>query len=334
MAGNTRIFKQYNFDGEEKDYIAISYSQLGVFLQCPLRWLKYYLKGEGEPSDTESTQLGVQVHAAIEEFCYKKSQGYEWCVGEFVDLVSNNLDKREIKFKPDEDEVIVDQHLDMAKSIVDGMQGLGKLLKHCDVVGQEVEFKYRFKLPFDITFGNKIYKEVVINGFIDLILKDKETSEFIIIDHKTSKKVFDEDKLWKDYQFPIYQLVVLERYGKLPSKCYYYFTRFDELKEAPTLVMNDEDSEVVKYYRSGKNAGKPKYVIKSVGMVKQELGDIFKQMYAPSSVKDYKANATALCSWCTFGAYELNTCNKQKRPIYIRKDVPLPTRNKRTVKAV
>lgn len=318
---DTRILKELN----HKKVLAISYSQLGVFLNCPLRWFKYYLCGEGEPDSTESTELGTAIHSSIEEYCAKLSEGYKWSLGEVTGLVWDKLESRDIKFREDEDEVIIDQHMDMAKSLWIGDDGLGELLNHCDVLGQEIEFHLPFKLPFEVKCGGNIYTEVDINGFIDLLLKDKDTGELIVVDHKTSKKIFDTDKLYKDYQFPIYSLVILNMYGRLPSKCYYNFTRFNQLVEAPSLVYKDEDSEIVKYFTRGKNKGKPKYIIKSVGMVIDELTKIFKQMYTPKSAKDYKCNPTALCSWCTFGVYGDNTCRKQKYPPFIRKDLPNPT---------
>lgn len=324
----TRIFKEIN----HKKCLAISYSQLSVFLQCGGRWLKYYMLGEGEPDDTESTELGTQVHAAIETYCSGLREGREWSLGEVVDLVDGNLEQRKIKFKPDDDEIIVKQHLEMAESLFNGDKGLGALLKHCDVIGQEIEFKYPFKLPFDVLFNGEVYKEVIINGFIDLLLKDRDTGELIVVDHKTSKKVFSDDKLYNDYQFPIYSLVIEDLYGRLPSKCYYNFTRFDEIIEAPSLVEHDKDSYVVKYFTRGKNKGKPKYVVKSVGMVRQELEDIFREMYSPSSIRDYKYNGTALCSWCTFGCYGNNSCSRQQKPPYVRKDIPMPKHKTRSVK--
>lgn len=320
---STRIFKERVINGENKKVLAISYSQMSTFLQCKARWYKYYLCGQGKSDSTESTELGTQIHAAIEEYCNKLHDGYEWSLGEVVDLVEFNLDCRKIKFK-DDDDVIVQQHLDMAKSLFNGEQGLGKLLKRCEVVGQEIEFHLPFKLPFDVCFDGEIYNEVEINGFIDLLLKDKSTGELIVVDHKTSKKVFVDDKLYNDYQFPIYSLVILSMYGRLPSECYYYFTRFDELKQAPPLVYDDSDSKVVKYFVRGKNKGKPKYVIKSVNMVEQELTNIFRQMYSPKSVKDYTYDKSNLCSWCPFGLYEENTCQNQMNPPYTRKDKPIP----------
>jgi hypothetical protein len=320
----TRIFREINTPNGTKKVLSISYSQLSIFKQCNMRWVKYYLLGRGESEDTESTELGTQIHAAIETYCNKLHEGYEWSLGEVIDLVEHNLDERKIKFKPEDDDVIVKQHLDMAKALFIGDSGLGELLSRCDVLGQEIEFHLPFKLPFDVKYGDDVYNEVVINGFIDLLLKDKETGEIIVVDHKTSKKVFDDDKLYNDLQFPIYSLVVLNLYGRLPSECYYYFTRFNKLVKAPSLVYNDEDSVVVKYFTRGKNKGLPKYTIKSVGMVERELMNTFRCMYSPTKQSDYIYNKTALCSWCPFGLYGDNSCKGKQYPPYIRKDIPIP----------
>ena len=152
MERKTRIFKEMNLGTGVKKYLAISYSQLNTFLQCPLRWKMYYLLGKGESSDTESTQLGTQVHSFIEEFCAKKQHGYEWSVGEATSLMEDKLDERTITFKEDEDEDIVWQHLGVAKSMVEEDKGLGALLKTCDVIAQELEFKLKFNLPFSVFY--------------------------------------------------------------------------------------------------------------------------------------------------------------------------------------
>lgn len=328
----TRIFKNFNLGSGEKQYLSISYSQLTTFLNCPLRWKMYYLLGKGESSDTESTQLGTQVHSFIEEFCAKKQQGHEWSVAEATNLMEDKLDERTITFKPeDEDEDIVWQHLSVAKSMVEENKGLGQLLKHCDVLAQELEFKLKFNLPFAVTYKGEEYKEVIINGFIDLLLKDKDTGGLIVVDHKTSKKKFEKEKLYHDYQFPVYELVVLNLYGRLPEKCYYNFTRFNELQEVHPLVIDEKDAVVVDYYTRGKNKGKPKNKIKTVKEIENELTEIFRQMY---TVGEYDANPTALCSWCTFGIYGDNACKKQKYPYYKRSDVPLPKRNVKKVKSL
>nr|DAG17493.1 MAG TPA: PD-(D/E)XK nuclease superfamily protein [Bacteriophage sp.] len=328
----TRIFKEYDFGDGLKKYLAISYSQLEVFLNCPYRWFKYYLLGEGEPSSTESTELGTAIHSSIEEFCQAKQEGKVWEIGEAIELVETKLKNRKITFEPSTDKQIVEQHLHMAVDLVQGENALGKLLKQCDVLAQELEFKLRFKLPFDVLYKGEAYNEVVLNGFIDLLLKDNKTGEIIVIDHKTSKKMFDNDKLHFNYQLPIYQLVILQLYGRLPSRCLYYFTRFNEFQEVTPLVLKDEDSKVLTYYKSGRNKGKPKYIRKSVNMIERELIDIFKQMYAPKSLENYASKPTALCSWCTFGRYDMNTCKFQKKPPYIRKDIKIPKKNVKKIR--
>ena len=331
MGRSTRIFKEMNLGTGVKKYLAISYSQLNTFLQCPLRWKMYYLLGKGESSDTESTQLGTQVHSFIEEFCAKKQQGYEWSVGEATSLMEDKLDERTITFKEDEDEDIVWQHLGVAKSMVEEDKGLGTLLKNCDVLAQELEFKLQFNLPFTVKYGDEEYHEVIINGFIDLLLKDKETGGLIVVDHKTSKKKFDKDKLYHDYQFPIYELVVLNLYGRLPEKCYYNFTRFNELQEVHPLVMNDKDAVVIDYYTRGKNKGQPKNKIKTVKEVENELTEIFRQMY---TVGEYRANSSALCSWCTFSPWYGDSVNCKYAKFYKRSDIPLPAKNIKKVRSI
>lgn len=331
MESKTRIFKEMNLGSGEKKYLAISYSQLNTFLQCPLRWKMYYLLGKGESSDTESTQLGTQVHSFIEEFCAKKQQGYEWSVGEATELMEDKLDERTITFKEDEDEDIVWQHLGVAKSMVEEDKGLGALLKHCDVLAQELEFKLKFNLPFTVVYKGEEYHEVIINGFIDLLLKDKETGGLIVVDHKTSKKKFDKEKLYHDYQFPIYELVVLNLYGRLPEKCYYNFTRFNELQEVHPLVTDEKDAVVVDYYTRGKNKGKPKNKIKTVKEIEDELTEVFRKMY---TLGTYEANSSALCSWCQFSPWYGSGVKCKYAKFYKRQDIPLPKNNVRKVRSI
>lgn len=330
----TRIFKEYDFGDGEKKYLAISYSQLEVFLNCPYRWFKYYLLGQGESSSTESTELGTAIHSSIEEFCQAKQEGKVWEIAEAIELVEHKLNDRKITFEPKMDKEIVQQHLDMAVDLVQGENALGKLLKQCDVLAQELEFKLRVKLPFDVIYDGETYNEVVLNGFIDLLLKDNKTGEIIVIDHKTSKKMFDKDKLHFNYQLPIYQLVILQLYGRLPSRCLYYFTRFNEFQEVTPLVLKDEDSEILTYYKSGRNKGKPKYIRKSVNMIEHELIEIFRAMYAPENIGSYTSKPTALCSWCNFSPWYGGKSMCAKAKFYKRKDIPIKRDAVRKVRGV
>lgn len=289
-----RIFKSFDLGDGEKSYISISYSQLETFLQCPRKWMFKYLLNKGESVSTESTELGTQVHACLEEYCSSVQKGMRIEVAEAVQLMESKLNSRRIKFV-ENDEEIQQVHIDMIKNIVKRKSPLGKLLDECDVIGQEIEFKYLFELPFEIMFGKSKYKEVVINGFIDLVLQHKETGDIYVIDHKTSKKKFDAKKIRENLQLPIYSLVIKEMFGKLPKRTMYYFSRFDEIQETIPIVDTGKE-KIIEYYKNKK--------VKNIGKDVQEINniliDIFSQMYRPEK---YGFNACALCSWCEFSKY-------------------------------
>lgn len=322
----TKIFKTfYNKDGIEEKKLAISYSQLDTFLTCPKRWMYRYLKGYGRNDDTESTQLGTQVHASIEEYCKLLSEGYEWTIAEAINLVQHNLDKRTIKFK-DVDDEIVDQHKAMMEGLVTGDGELAKLLVKCDVLAQELEFKLPIKLPFGIRDekGN-VYDEVILNGFIDLVLKDNSTGGIIVVDHKTGKSLFKPAKLKTNLQLPIYSLVIQSVYGRLPERCCYYFTRFDQLQDVQPLALDEDSAERI-YFKTGKKKGQLKSKQRTVSDVQEELLSIFRRMYASGT---YETKPTPLCSWCPFGVYGDLRCDNAQ--FYKRSDVEIPKCNKLAV---
>lgn len=323
----TKIFKTFtDKEGVEKKYLAMSYSQLDTFLTCPRQWGYRYLKGLGKNDDTESTQLGTQVHASIEEYCNKLSEGYEWTIAEAVKLVATNLEKRTIRFDGIMDCELVETHKQMMESLVTGDGELARLLTRCDVLSQELEFRIPIKLPFTVKYGNEEYNEVMLNGFIDLILKDKKSDDIIVVDHKTSKSVFKPYKLKNNLQLPIYSLVIKSVYGRLPSECYYYFTRFDTLQSVQCLAINDECAEKV-FFKSGTKKGQLKSKQKTVSDVENELISIFKRMYQP--INGYETKNSPLCSWCNFGHYGDLRCEDAQ--FYKRTDKEVPKENTVTI---
>lgn len=319
----TKIFKTFlDKNGSEFRRLAVSYSQLDTFLTCPRRWMYRYLQGYGKSDDTESTQLGTQVHASIEEYCKRLSEGYEWTIAEAVDLVQSNLNKRTIKFK-DVDDEIVEQHKAMMEGLVTGDGELAELLNKCDVLAQELEFRLPIKLPFKVRDKQKnLYDEVILNGFIDLVLKDRDTGGIIVIDHKTGKSLFKPIKLRTNLQLPIYSLVIQSVYGRLPERCCYYFTRFDQLQDVQPLALDDNSAECV-YFKTGKRKGQLKSKQRTVKDIETELLSIFKRMYTSST---YTTSSTPLCSWCEFGAYGDLRCDDAQ--FYRRSDIELPTHNR------
>ena len=85
---STKIYKTFlDKNGCEIRKLAVSYSQLDTFLTCPRRWMYRYLRGYGKSDDTESTQLGTQVHASIEEYCKRLSEDVYKRQGNHIDVL-------------------------------------------------------------------------------------------------------------------------------------------------------------------------------------------------------------------------------------------------------
>ena len=116
---------------------------------------------------------------------------------------------------------------------------------------------------------------------------------------------------------PIYALVILQQYGRLPEGLLYYFTRFDEFQQVLKIQQTEEECEHV-YFKNGK----VKQYQRTVKEVTDTLVEIFREQY---TTPDFPPNPSALCSWCSHGMYEKNNC--EHRQFYKRKDIPIPKKN-------
>ena len=319
----TKIFKEFDINEVTKKVLAVSYSQLSTFLDCPRRWKYQYLLGLGEYSDSDATQFGTQIHASIEEYCKKLSEGYQWTIGEVQDLVEENLSKREMYFDKETESELLETHKQMMKGFITCDGELAELLDKCDVVAQEMEFRLKVDLPFTVLFADEEYNEVYLNGFIDLVLRDKKTGEYIVIDHKTGKSLFKPAKLKHNLQLPIYSLVIYEKFGVLPTRCAYYFTRFDKLQDVVPLALNDGVANKT-YFKTGAKKGQLKDKQRTIEDINNELIEAFRRMYQPENLS-YESKSTPICSWCPFGYYGDLRCDDVQ--FYLRKDIPLPKEN-------
>ncbi len=249
--------------------------------------------------------------------------GKSWELGEARNLLEHNMDDYNIPFTSEENkDIATDQHMSMMDGLVNGTNNLYKLLNECEVIDCEKEFVYRFPLDFEIKYNNMIYNEVYVIGSIDMIVKDKDGG-LIAIDFKSSKKIFDNQKIKKNLQLPIYSLIIQDIYGRLPVKTLYYFTRLDELQEKPVIKEHIDECERV-YFKSGQKKGQLKEREKCIHDVKDELMSIFELQYA-TGMSAYKPNITPLCSWCSFSPWYGENSNPscEHAMFYERKDIEI-----------
>ena len=270
--------------------------------------------GERSHEKQEALDLGTSVHLTMQELCEATQKGKSWELAEALDVLYINMDSQDIEFSTREaQEEAIQQHESMIAGLVNKTSKLSELLDGCDIIACEKDFQYKIDLPFAIRYQGQIFDCVYLIGSIDLILKDKN-GDFIVVDYKSGKKLFDKSKIKKNLQLPIYSLVVKSIYGKLPVKTLYYFTRFDEVQCVEPLAETEDDAEIV-YYKNGKIKSKQR-TIKDIYDV---LMNIFQSMYTN---KEYRPSPTALCSWCAHGAYGKNDC--KFKMLYFRADIDLP----------
>lgn len=317
---NTKIFKELEVDGKKQLVIATSYSQIDTFLQCPHSWYQLYLLGLREHATSEALALGSAVHKTLEEYFMGLKIGKKFDARGARNLLLNNMDDYEIPYMNEENEVIaIEQHTKMMDGLVSGESQLALFLKDCEIIACEQEFMHRFELDFPIFFEGKEYHEVYLLGSIDMVARD-QNGGIIVIDFKSSKKIFDNQKLKKNLQLPIYSAIIKEKYGELPVKTAYYFTRLDEIQLKPVIKQHTKDCNEV-YYKTGQKAGQLKSRDLCLDYLNQELMEIFRLQYA-TGLSAYGPKPTPLCSWCDIGSYIRDLCENSYK--FERKDIPIP----------
>lgn len=271
---STKIFKE--LDG--KDVLAISYSQLDMFLKCPHRWKLSYLDGIRFDGVYEALEYGTCIHETYEYYAKNKSIGKRLEFAEMEEFFVENFNNKEIPFEKEEDkDKAINDANNALKRLSDSSGYIEKLINKCDIIGVEEEFI----LPVDVIIdvNDNLYENVYIYGAIDLILRT-ESGDIIIIDHKSGKKKFDKGKLSEDLQFPIYAKYIKEKYGVIPKRCFYNFTRIADFQEVKVT------EEIIKE-------------------TQQFIKNTIKRMY---NFNKYKSNPTPLCYWCDFSKSKHDIC--------------------------
>lgn len=271
---STKIFKEV----DNKKVIAISYSQLNMFLQCPQKWKKSYWDGIVFDGKFEALEYGSCIHETYEYYAKNKAIGKTLELAEIQESFNQNFNEKEIPFSTEEEKT---------KAILDGSKAIERLttnggyieslINKSTILGIEQEFILPINHVSDL--NEDIFDCVYIFGAIDLILQ-KENEDIILIDHKSGKNKFVKSKLLEDWQFPIYGMYIKEKYGKLPKRCFYNFTRLGDFQE----VKLDEEG---------------------ITQTKKLIKNTVTKMY---NGKKYECKPSPLCYWCEFSKTKHDMC--------------------------
>lgn len=217
---------------KEKSKGRYSYSKLGCYDQCPYKYDLRYNKQLfiGEPG--VAAAYGTLVHHILQREADAiksgKEIGYEELKADFVEL---NLPKRS-KWDKEGDlfgtKILARKYskewLDFntksgrsyaAKAqdfLTRGIYEFPRFMEEhpeLEVVGAEIQFEYE-------------YRGYVFYGFIDRVLKKRESDEYFIYDIKTKDSPFLEKDLITPLQFVVYAAAAREKWGKdISISCFY-----------------------------------------------------------------------------------------------------------------
>lgn len=180
--------------------IHISYSEFSKYQSCGHRHLiEKYLKLVEEETSIHLI-FGNSVHKAI-ELGIKDNISTEERVLSFREDFSREMHNN---LRESPDFVNLSSYLDQGENIIKSLS-TEKILEKYEVMGVELPL-------YEQLFGIFHFK-----GFIDLILKDRNTNRYLIIDWKTSGEAWDVSKKKKDLTFMAQMRLYKFFYGRLKN---------------------------------------------------------------------------------------------------------------------
>ena len=272
-----------------------------MFLMCPYKWYLSYVLNKKEEGRYKALEYGSAVHETLEEYFQSKLKGETVTQEEMVEIYDVMFDMHRIPFDSEEEkELFHHEGLMMINRLYNPINAMDKLLSSDEVEILGVEMELDLELPIKPVTrisidenGEEIEEEFEtahIIGFIDLVLRTSEG--IVIIDHKSGKNMFKKDKLETNLQFPIYAMAIMEKYGEMPHKCMYNFTKVHDFQEV--VVTEDRIAES-----------------------RKEIIKIFNKMGHPRLDIDGSPKFTAkpqfLCGWCDYGAKAMDICEPHKK---------------------
>lgn len=297
-----------------------SYTKLDCEDQCGWKYKLQYIDKNYIFEDTLATELGTLTHAVLEAIARDIMAGREIDYAKYKDMFVN-IDKPKEETKADItapntsakddgsnilgvkilskkyreefydiDPVTGDSYYQKCQQfLAKGIYGFETFMKeNPDLEIYDVE--HEFLVPYEVEI-NGVKTTVALYGFIDRILHNKKTGEFIIEDIKTKGKPYDESKLKTPLQFVTYAIGLKTQLGldDYPTQFYYSLPFCDNLRQ------------------QGGTKGFINRGIKKLNKILQEQSD-----------KDFIPKPSPLCYWCAFSPTNPNQpeAGKYKCPYF------------------
>ena len=257
-----------------------SFSSINCYKNCPKCFYLSYLQEPSLNKDENAfAQWGTLGHSLFERYANGELELYEL----FSAYENEYNEKVTLKFPPN-------KYVDLGTSYHDNgleyFKNFDGFPDNWEIVDSEREI--------NLTINGNVFI-----GFIDLLVKDKDTGKYIIVDHK-SKSYFKDDNERDEYarQLYLYSLYVKEEFGEYPSHLIFNMFRANDVVTIPF----DEKSllNTVEWFSDTLNN------IKSSTNFDDKITILFKQKNKP--LKSFKKNDFFCNYLCSVRSY----CNRSK----------------------
>ena len=255
-----------------------SYSKLDLFDSCTFKYKIKYIDGFRSEEDSLVLELGTIAHKGYELKYRSILEGKEIDYDYIIESVTNGIEEQTDKsikylngFNQLKDKYgIVNFGIKCDKS---GMNYIEKFKLYIDTLKTETLTDgwiiKAVEQPFEFVYDDKY----IIHGFIDRI-DTNENEDLRIIDYKTSKAIYADDKIRTPLQMVIYALACHEMYNKLPIEFLYDFLFINQKQQVKTAKLLDK------------------------GIIK--LNKILNHVLDCEISGEYVPNPTPLCYWCDY----------------------------------
>lgn len=262
----------------EQQNIHISYSEFSKYMECPHRHLiEKYLKLAEQPPSIH-LYFGSAIHEAIE---YGIREGLT--LGQRIIHFKAYFTKEMIDNMRDTDDYYeMNNFIEQGENIIK-ILSTEKIVNKYDIVGVEEDL-------YENLYGNFYFK-----GFIDLIVRDRDTGRYIIIDWKTSSQAWNVKTKVKDKVFVSQMRFYKFFYGRKHNisfdqiDCKYIV--LNRLKDKKNISKGFGEMQTVEMKFSEED------IMDSLKQLTEAIRDIHKKNTFPKSKIEHSRNNCFFCPY-------------------------------------
>ena len=180
----------------------LSYSQLALYLECPLKYKLRYLEegGYGDEQVPAALVFGTAIHQALAHFYRQAMDGEPFSLSGLLEVFAAAW-----QAEAEKQAILFGEKEDFASLLALGQEMLrvfARMAHPMKVIAVEVPFEFKLEHP---RTGKEFH--IPIKGVIDLIEED-DNGTLWVVDHKTAGRAYTEQQIAGDLQMLIYGAAV------------------------------------------------------------------------------------------------------------------------------